>query len=42
MRLTPGGAAPELSLLNVQGQSVALSTLWQGRLTLLSFLRHFG
>jgi peroxiredoxin len=41
-RLQVGDAAPDIALVDVQGESVNLSTKYQGKLTLVSFLRHFG
>ena len=40
--LRAGEPAPDLLLVNVQGQLVALSSLWPERPLLLTFLRHFG
>jgi hypothetical protein len=34
--------APDVELLGTHGRPVRLSTLWQERLLLISFLRHFG
>jgi peroxiredoxin len=41
-RLQVGDAAPNIALVDVQGETVNLSTKYQGKLTLVSFLRHFG
>lgn len=41
-RLTVGDSAPIIGLTDVNGNEVALSSLWPNRLTLLSFVRHFG
>ena len=35
-------SAPDLVLLNTDGQSVQLSSLWRQRPLLLAFTRHFG
>jgi DNA-binding transcriptional MerR regulator len=40
--LQPGDVAPRPTVLNPQGQMVALSTLWHSGPVALSFLRHFG
>lgn len=37
-----GDAAPEVTVLNTQGQPVALSESWRDGPVLLTFLRHFG
>ncbi len=37
-----GDVAPDATLTTVTGESVALSTLWQGRGLVITFLRHFG
>lgn len=42
MTLTPGQAAPDVDLYKADGAVVALSSYWQTRLVVLSFLRHFG
>lgn len=41
-KLQIGDPAPEGLCLNVDGQEVALSQLWQNGPILLTFLRHFG
>jgi peroxiredoxin len=41
-RLQVGDAAPDIALVDVRGESVSLSTKYPGKLTLVSFLRHFG
>jgi peroxiredoxin len=42
-RLTIGSPAPDFTLQDAHGQTVALNTVWsQQPLTLLTFLRHFG
>ncbi len=35
-------SAPDLSLLNTDGEPVQLSSLWAAQPLLLSFTRHFG
>lgn len=40
--LRAGEPAPHFTLTDVQGQPVALSSLWPERPLLLTFLRHFG
>lgn len=41
-RLTPGDRAPDLTLLDVNGQPITLSDHWANGPTVLTFLRHFG
>ncbi|HZL87403.1 MAG TPA: hypothetical protein VFB96_03425 [Pirellulaceae bacterium] len=41
-RLSPGDAAPDLTLLGDEGGPVRLSDLWQQRPLVLLFVRHFG
>ncbi|MCW1970099.1 MAG: hypothetical protein KIH69_018470 [Anaerolineae bacterium] len=42
MKLVVGTAAPNMTAKDVNGNSLALSTLWQAQPIVLSFLRHFG
>ena len=42
MTLTPGLAAPDVDVYKADGAVVPLSTYWQTRPIVLSFLRHFG
>ncbi|PWH15183.1 MAG: hypothetical protein DDG60_06075 [Anaerolineae bacterium] len=35
-------SAPDVELLTVEGQPIRLSTLWQNRVLVLAFTRHFG
>lgn len=37
-----GDLAPDLELLTAEGKSIRLSSLWQRRVLLLAFTRHFG
>lgn len=37
-----GDRAPDVTVLNMQGQPVALSESWREGPVLLTFLRHFG
>jgi len=37
-----GDPAPDLELLTAEGKSIRLSSLWQRRVLLLAFTRHFG
>jgi peroxiredoxin len=37
-----GDRAPDATVLNTQGQPVALSEVWRDGPVLLTFLRHFG
>jgi peroxiredoxin len=41
-RLSIGAPAPDFTLLGVDGQPVALASLWANGPTVLTFLRHFG
>ena len=41
-RLQPGDQAPDVRVLDAQGQPYQLSQVWQSGPVLLSFLRHFG
>jgi peroxiredoxin len=34
--------APDISLLNVQGNPIQLSSLWKNQVVILAFTRHFG
>lgn len=42
IRLTVGGMAPSVEVLDGQGQVVSLPGPWLGKPLLLTFLRHFG
>jgi peroxiredoxin len=41
-RLKRGDRAPNVTVLDIQGQPFELKALWQDGPVLLSFLRHFG
>ncbi len=41
-RLNVGDRAPNATVLDIQGQPVELSQLWQTGPVMLNFLRHFG
>ncbi len=41
-KLRPGDAAPDVTLLNADGDEVDLKDLWANGPTLLTLLRHFG
>jgi peroxiredoxin len=41
-RLETGMSAPDVEILDATGKAMMLSSLWQQRRTLVSFLRHFG
>ena len=38
----PGSAAPDIALVNAEGEVVRLSSFWALRPTALVFVRHFG
>lgn len=42
MALEIGQPAPDVTLLNPQGEPITLSSLWRQGPILLTFLRHFG
>jgi peroxiredoxin len=42
MPVQPGDTAPDAELVDHEGRTVALSSLWSGRPALLQFWRHFG
>lgn len=35
-------SAPDVALLTIEGQPIRLSALWQGKVLVLAFTRHFG
>jgi peroxiredoxin len=41
-RLKVGQAAPDITLLDTQGQPISLTGFWPSGPTMLEFLRHFG
>jgi len=41
-RLRPGGQAPNVPVLDADGQTVNLADTWREGPVLLTFLRHFG
>ncbi|MDX2138316.1 MAG: hypothetical protein SF123_09495 [Chloroflexota bacterium] len=41
-QLAVGASAPDFTLLDIEGQSVTLASLWANGPTILTFLRHFG
>lgn len=41
-RLVPGDQAPNLTLTNIEGETVSLSDYWSRGPIVLTFLRHFG
>lgn len=41
-KLTVGDNAPALTLINSDGEAVALADIWAKGKTIITFLRHFG
>jgi peroxiredoxin len=41
-RLKTGDFAPNLNVVNADGETIELSSLWSDKPVVLSFLRHFG
>lgn len=41
-RLAIGDSAPDISVLDVEGNPILLSGIWDKGAVLISFLRHFG
>jgi peroxiredoxin len=41
-RLKTGDFAPNLKVVNADGETIELSSLWTDKPVVLSFLRHFG
>jgi peroxiredoxin len=41
-RLKTGDSAPNLQVVDADGQTTELSSLWADKPVVLSFLRHFG
>ena len=41
-RLKAGDAAPNIQVVNADGATIELSSLWADKPVVLSFLRHFG
>lgn len=41
-KLKTGSYAPNLQVVNADGETIELSTLWLDKPVVLSFLRHFG
>ncbi len=41
-RLRTGDIAPNLTVVNADGATIELSSLWADKPVVLSFLRHFG
>ena len=41
-RLKAGDVAPSLKVVNADGETVELSSLWADKPVVLAFLRHFG
>jgi peroxiredoxin len=37
-----GDKAPDVTVRDIRGDDVELSSLWRGRTLVLTFLRHFG
>ncbi len=41
-RLKTGDVAPSLNVVNADGETIALSSLWADKPVVLAFLHHFG
>ena len=41
-RLKTGESAPNLPVMNADGETIELASLWADKPVVLSFLRHFG
>ena len=41
-RIKPGDIAPNLQVVNADGETIELSSLWADKPVVLAFLRHFG
>ena len=41
-RLKTGDVAPNLKVVNADGEVIELSSLWADKPVVLAFLRHFG
>ena len=41
-RLKTGDVAPNLNVVNADGDTIELSSLWADKPVVLAFLRHFG
>jgi peroxiredoxin len=41
-RLKTGDVAPNLKVVNADGETIELSSLWADKPVVLAFLRHFG
>jgi peroxiredoxin len=41
-RIKSGDVAPNIQVVNADGETIELSSLWSDKPVVLSFLRHFG
>jgi peroxiredoxin len=41
-RIKTGDAAPSIQVVNADGETIELSSLWADKPVVLAFLRHFG
>ena len=41
-RLKTGDVAPNFNVVNADGETIELSSLWADKPVVLAFLRHFG
>ncbi|MBI2480676.1 MAG: hypothetical protein HYV60_19235 [Planctomycetia bacterium] len=41
-RLAVGDGAPDVSLVDHEGQAIVMTSLWKSRPRVLLFVRHFG
>ena len=42
LKLKVGGVAPDIQVVNADGETINLSSIWAQKPVVLTFLRHFG
>lgn len=42
LKLKAGEPAPDIQVVNADGETIALSSIWADKPVVLTFLRHFG